>query len=57
MEEGGEVSNYYYQLPKRTAQTVIFDSMPGLTRGLEGEGSVKVTEMIKVFLFCFEIFH
>ena len=57
MEEGGEVSNYYYQLPKRTAQTVIFDSMPGLTRRLEGEGRVKVTEMIKVFLFCFEIFH
>ena len=26
-------------------------------RGLEGEGRVKVTKMIKVFLFCFEIFH
>ena len=51
------MSNYYYQLPKRTAQTKIFDSMPCLRRGLEGEGRVKVTNMIKVFLFCFEIFH
>ena len=41
----------------RTGQTIIFDSMPGLRRGLEGEGRVKVTEMIKVFLFCFEILH
>ena len=31
--------------------------MPCLKRRLEGEGRVKVTEMIKVFLFCFEIFH
>ena len=31
--------------------------MPGLRRGLEGKGRVKVTEMIKVFLFYFEIFH
>ena len=47
------MSNYYYPLPKRTAQTIIFDSMPGLRRGLEGEGRVKVTKMIKVFLFLF----
>ena len=45
--------NYYYPLPKRTAQTIIFDSMPGLRRGLEGERRVKVTKMIKVFLFLF----
>ena len=51
------MSYYYYQLPKRTAQTIIFDYMPGLRWGLEGEGRGKVTKMIKVFPFCFEIFH
>ena len=44
----------YCQQPKRTAQT-IFDPGPG-PRFVE-EGRVKVTEMIKVFLFCFDIFH
>ena len=46
----------YCQQPKRTAQT-IFDPGPGPRRGFVEEGRVKVTEMIKVFLFCFDIFH
>ena len=50
------VSNHYQQ-PKRTTQTIIFDPRPGPRQGLKGEGRVEVTEMIKGFLFCFEIFH
>ena len=46
----------YCQQPKRTAKT-IFDPGPGPRRGFVEEGRVKVTEMIKVFLFCFDIFH
>ena len=46
------MSNHYQQ-PKRT----ISDPRPGPRRGLEGEGRVEVTEMIKGFLFCFENFH
>ena len=40
-----------------TTQTIISDLRPGPRRGLEGEGRVEVTEMIKGFLFCFESFH
>ena len=45
-----------HQQPKRTAQTIILDSVHGLRRGLEGEGRVKVTEMIKEFLFVLKFF-
>ena len=50
-----------HQQPKTTVQTVIFDSVHGLRRGLEGGegrdgGRVKVTEMIKEFLFVLKFF-
>ena len=37
----------------------MFDPRPGPRRGLDwgGGGGVEVTEMIKGFLFCFELFH
>ena len=46
-----------FQQPKRKTQTIISDPRPGPRRGLEGKVRVAVTEMIKGFLFCFEIFH
>ena len=45
----------YCQQPKRTTQT-IFDPGPVPRQGFVDEGRVKVTEMIKVFLSCFDIF-
>ena len=34
----------------------MFDPRPGPSRGLDLEGRVEVTEVIKGFLFCFELF-
>ena len=54
-EEGGKCRNTVNNQKEQRKQYLTLGPAQG--GGFVEEGRVKVTEMIKVFLFCFDIFH